>query len=76
MNFFDDKDAPPIKKPSQSFIVRKETIFELLTEPPYKILGIFLLLILFFIMVLIKENIFFNSSALGIFPEPIAQVGS
>ena len=34
MNFFEDCDAPPIKKPSISRIEENKVIFLLLTDPP------------------------------------------
>ena len=41
MKFFEDFEAPPIRKPSISPIFLKKLILILSTEPPYKIGGIF-----------------------------------
>ena len=49
MKFFEDLEAPPIKKPSNSSIDLKLLIFFLSTEPPYIILGLYL-----------TPNFFFN----------------
>ena len=43
MNFFDDLDAPPIKKPSISKICENLVIFLSLTDPPYKTTGLIIL---------------------------------
>ncbi len=76
INFFGFCDAPPIKNPSMPGIIFNWSIFLLLTEPPYKTIGVFFVLKLFFNSFLINLNIFFKFSGLGILPVPIDQTGS
>ena len=47
MNFLEDCDAPPIRKPSISEIGENNLIFLALTEPPYKTVGDFLVFKIF-----------------------------
>ena len=72
----DDWDAPPIKKPSISEIDENISMFFGLTDPPYKTIGNFFDLNRFLNSFFINLNIFFNSKIFGIFPVPIAQMGS
>ena len=76
MNFFDDCEAPPIKKPSIAGIVANCRMLLLLTDPPYKTIGNFLILKFLLYSLFINSNIFINSYVLGTLPVPMDQIGS
>ena len=75
MNFFDDWEAAPIKKPSNSLIVENILIFLSFTDPPYNIKLDLLLLKFFFNSFLIKVNILVSSVVVGIIPVRMDQRG-
>ena len=75
MNFFEFKDAPPIRKPFISFIFASSFTFFGLTEPPYNIL-IFIDFFNLTKIYLILFKFLLNSKFLGIIPVPIDQIGS
>ena len=66
MNFFEDREAQPIKNPSSSEIEANKHIFLSLTDPPYNILGKFFVLKIFIHDSLITLTIIFNSPIFGI----------
>ena len=75
MNFFDDFEAPPIRKPSISLIFLNILTLIPSTDPPYNTAGLFFLK-MFFNIFLMCTVVFFNSVSVGIFPVPIDQIGS
>ena len=71
-----DCDAPPIKKPSISATADNDFIFLLLTDPPYKTLGDFLVLKIFLKSFFINLITACKSLIFGILFVPIDQTGS
>ena len=71
-----DCDAPPIKKPSISATADNDFIFLLLTDPPYKTLGDFLVLKIFLKSFFINLITSCKSLIFGILLVPIDQTGS
>jgi len=76
MNFLEDLDAPPIKKPSTSLISLNCATLELSTDPPYNTGGDFLLLNTLINTFLINLDVLIKSLASGIAPVPIDHIGS
>ena len=74
INFLESCELP-IKKPFISFIPFKFSMFDVLTDPPYKTLGS-LILQIFLIINLISINCFLRSCIFNTLPVPIDHTGS
>ena len=73
---FKFKLAPPINKPSIFLLSKKTNELCLFTEPPYNMLVFSYDKLIFVIIFLIYKLISSTSFTVGVFPVPIAQIGS